>query len=123
MRSNLSQEEANNNCLIPFKKKQPKTSNPQIPLIANLIAILLEKIWHKRNKLIHDEIVITIHKEQIIQEKTSKYTTTYSVLSIKIQGSLSMIQFRNRTCDPFYFSGFDENSVLITTKRSVLKCT
>ncbi|KAM9996917.1 hypothetical protein ACTFIZ_001858 [Dictyostelium cf. discoideum] len=57
----------------------------QIPLIANLIAILFEKIWHKRNKLIHDEIVLTIHKEQIIQElmKTQRaaWERTQSILS------------------------------------------
>ncbi|KAM9980051.1 hypothetical protein ACTFIZ_006304 [Dictyostelium cf. discoideum] len=57
----------------------------QIPLIANLIAILFEKIWHKRNKLNHDEIVLTIHKEQIIQEliKTQRaaWERTQSIIS------------------------------------------
>ncbi|KAM9998059.1 hypothetical protein ACTFIY_007724 [Dictyostelium cf. discoideum] len=40
----------------------------QIALIANLIAIMFEKIWYKRNKLIHDGIEIIINKEQIIHE-------------------------------------------------------
>ncbi|KAM9982200.1 hypothetical protein ACTFIZ_006735 [Dictyostelium cf. discoideum] len=57
----------------------------QIPLIANLIAILFEKIWHKRNKLIHDEIVLTIHKEQIIQElikpQRAAWERTQSIIS------------------------------------------
>ncbi|KAM9952157.1 hypothetical protein ACTFIT_002844 [Dictyostelium discoideum] len=40
----------------------------QIALISNLIAIIFEKIWHKRNKLIHDEIEIVIHRQQVIRE-------------------------------------------------------
>ncbi|KAM9997511.1 hypothetical protein ACTFIZ_011032 [Dictyostelium cf. discoideum] len=52
---------------------------------SNQQAILFEKIWHKRNKLIHDEIVLTIHKEQIIQEliKTQRaaWERTQSIIS------------------------------------------
>ncbi|EAL69201.1 hypothetical protein DDB_G0276495 [Dictyostelium discoideum AX4] len=40
----------------------------QIALVANLIAIIFEKIWHKRNKLIHDEKEIIIHRQQVIRE-------------------------------------------------------
>ncbi|KAM9941156.1 hypothetical protein ACTFIT_007688 [Dictyostelium discoideum] len=36
--------------------------------IANLIAIIFEKIWHKRNKLVHDEKEIIIHRQQVIRE-------------------------------------------------------
>ncbi|KAM9940695.1 hypothetical protein ACTFIT_007206 [Dictyostelium discoideum] len=36
--------------------------------MANLIAIIFEKIWHKRNKLIHDEIEIIIHRPKVIRE-------------------------------------------------------
>ncbi|KAM9950221.1 hypothetical protein ACTFIT_011469 [Dictyostelium discoideum] len=40
----------------------------QIALVANLIAIIFDKIWHKRNKLIHDEKEIIIHRQQVIRE-------------------------------------------------------
>ncbi|KAM9941674.1 hypothetical protein ACTFIT_005034 [Dictyostelium discoideum] len=36
--------------------------------LANLIAIIFEKIWHKRNKLIHDKKEIIIHRQQVIRE-------------------------------------------------------
>ncbi|EAL72487.1 hypothetical protein DDB_G0270274 [Dictyostelium discoideum AX4] len=32
------------------------------------MAIIFEKIWHKRNKLIHDEIEIIIHRPKVIRE-------------------------------------------------------
>ncbi|EAL60678.1 hypothetical protein DDB_G0293732 [Dictyostelium discoideum AX4] len=41
----------------------------QIALIANLIAIIFEKIWYKRNKLIHDEKKIIIHRQQKIKNQ------------------------------------------------------
>ncbi|KAN0042290.1 hypothetical protein ACTFIV_004850 [Dictyostelium citrinum] len=40
----------------------------EIETNANLIAILMEAIWKRRNKFIHEKVTITIHKEQIIHE-------------------------------------------------------
>ncbi|KAN0037016.1 hypothetical protein ACTFIV_002344 [Dictyostelium citrinum] len=40
----------------------------EIQSTANLIAILMEAIWKRRNKFIHEKVTITIHKEQIIHE-------------------------------------------------------
>ncbi|KAN0032561.1 hypothetical protein ACTFIV_006461 [Dictyostelium citrinum] len=40
----------------------------EIESTANLIAILMEVIWKRRNKFIHEKVTITIHKEQIIHE-------------------------------------------------------
>ncbi|KAM9977362.1 hypothetical protein ACTFIR_011224 [Dictyostelium discoideum] len=57
----------------------------QIALIANLIAIIFEKIWHKRNTLIHDEKEIIIHRQQVIREliKTQRaaWERTQSVIN------------------------------------------
>ncbi|KAM9954691.1 hypothetical protein ACTFIW_003291 [Dictyostelium discoideum] len=56
-----------------------------IALIANLIAIIFEKIWHKRNTLIHDEKEIIIHRQQVIREliKTQRaaWERTQSVIN------------------------------------------
>ncbi|KAN0024321.1 hypothetical protein ACTFIV_008726 [Dictyostelium citrinum] len=40
----------------------------EIEANANLIAILMEAIWKRRNKFIHEKVTIKIHKEQIIHE-------------------------------------------------------
>ncbi|KAN0032706.1 hypothetical protein ACTFIV_006617 [Dictyostelium citrinum] len=40
----------------------------EIEANANLIAILMEAIWKRRNKFIHEKVTIKIHKELIIHE-------------------------------------------------------
>ncbi|KAM9990008.1 hypothetical protein ACTFIY_006044 [Dictyostelium cf. discoideum] len=55
----------------------------QIALIANLIAIMFEKIWYNRNKLIHDGIEIIINKEQIIHEMIKTQSIINKTLRIK----------------------------------------
>ncbi|KAN0029333.1 hypothetical protein ACTFIV_011222 [Dictyostelium citrinum] len=39
-----------------------------LEISANLIAILMDAIWKRKNKFIHEKVTITIHKEQIIHE-------------------------------------------------------
>ncbi|KAN0027520.1 hypothetical protein ACTFIU_010479 [Dictyostelium citrinum] len=40
----------------------------EIASTANIIALLIDAIWKRRNKSIHEKEKITIHKEQIIHE-------------------------------------------------------